>query len=1072
MSRIFALICLLQFSAGQIPSPKLPLYPYGSEAGDQLLETDSNLPLYLGYNVNFYGRKYNTAYVTEDGFVGFDANVKYEHFIFKDGARDVNLDFPFLAPFYFDGEHITNEYQGNIYYRLVFTNSSQSFLTELQYYMLNATVGTGSFVPDLALVVTWENVTDKSQVENGPCTGIRSNPCKSATFQLVLVACPMHTFVIFNYLWEDVPYKPYYQAGINGGHGVGWTPVCTGCSPQDLPRKIGSDVTGRFIFRVSKDTIERGGCSDSRRDLQILPTVVGMLGGELLDISGPCMDPDVAVVCRFGSGESAVTSQGFRFNSMRLKCPVPRLTQRGSVTVAVSTDGAHSYLGQADIYVVLPAVLGKSLSLPDNWYSVTADSLTMSWDSTALSTDPGVKVDIRLIGYSETDTNVNWKVLTTFATGTDNSGTYTITPSQYQCFPSDCDVFEAAVVEVELQKEFISQANNRTVMNSGPIATGWYINSDMTRRYGDDWPQQRCMQWYNADRQSMDWLDQLLNCPCNVDQALADFGRFQTDLSCSMFSKSPTICYYHREAGQRSAAHCVRSIQPTSAGAGNQCCYDKDGILMNAADTYQGSTPDRSHDWGAAPYNTPGHVPSFSHWIKDVASFYYCCLWTKYSHCNYYMDQRATRDCNGYNPPKAAIAFGDPHITTFDGKLYNFGGKGDFYLVKSDQFSLQGKFDLGQQLQVNRTFNATVLTSVAMSDSVSSGTTVEIHLAPSGLNSGRGLDVFVNKKIKLFNQQGLFKQDFEGGVTVVNVAIDPDDNRHDNFTVILKSGVGVQVAAANRLLHVIVNMPPNFKNRTQGLMGTWNGVVEDDFTPRSGNNIDIASSPQIVYQQFAKTWKAPNVESMFKNPTEADDSFVPSYNQPQIPSGAGFSRVDLDHTCGDNAQCRFDYTVTGNRDIANATKMAAGWFSELQSFQRPVLSCGLPDVTHASKDNYNYSVGNTVTLTGCRNGGSLSGDTTYVCSADFGDPKWMPAVSAQCSAASDDAGIGPIIGIVVGVVAAIVIIVIIVVVIVKRRKNTDRKESKKGEPEVEEGQKDAMMSDLKKRESNGSDKNE
>lgn len=47
------------------------------------------------------------------------------------------------------------------------------------------------------------------------------------------------------------------------------------------------------------------------------------------------------------------------------------------------------------------------------------------------------------------------------------------------------------------------------------------------------------------------------------------------------------------------------------------------------------------------------------------------------------------------------------------------------------------------------------------------------------------------------------------------------------------------------------------------------------------------------------------------------------------------------------------------------------------------------------------------------------------------------------SAASEDAGIGLIIGIVVGVVAAIVIIVIIVVVIVKRRKNTDRKESKK-----------------------------
>ncbi|XP_067661506.1 sushi domain-containing protein 2-like isoform X2 [Haliotis asinina] len=1042
MKRIIALICLLHFSAGQTPSPKPPLYPYGPEVGDELLQTDGNLPLYLGYDVNFYGRKYNTAYVTEDGYIGFDANVNYEHFIFKDGARDIKLDFPLIAPYYFDGEHITNEYQGHIYYRRVFANTSQSFLTELQNYMLNATVGTDTFKPDVALVVTWENVTDKSQVENGPCLGITGNPCKSATFQLVLVACPMHTFVIFNYLWVDIPSKPYYQAGINGGHGVGWTPVCDGCHSQDLPQTIGSDVKGRFIFKVSKDTIERGGCTSSRNAIQIVPTVVGMLGGELLDISGPCMDSSVVVVCRFGTGEKTVTSQGFRFNSMRLKCPVPRLTERGSVTVSVSTDGAHSYVGQADIYVVLPAVLGKSLSLPDNWYSVNADSLTMNWDPAALSSDPGVKVDIRLVGYAETETDVSWKVLSKFATGVDNSGTYTINPSDYQCFPSDCDIYEAAVVEVELQKDFVHLANNRTVMNSGPVATGWYINSDMTRRYGNDWPQQRCMRWYNSDRQSMGWLDQLLHCPCNVDQALADFGRFQTDLSCSMFSTSPTNCYYHRATGQRSATHCVRSVQPTSSGAGNQCCYDADGLLMNAADTYQGSTPDRSHDWGATPYNEPGRVPSFSHWIKDVATFYYCCLWTEYSHCNYYMDQRATRDCNGYTPPRAAIAYGDPHITTFDGKMYNFGGKGDFYLVKSDQFSLQGKFDLGQQTHVNRTFNATVLTSVVMSDSVASGTTVEIRLAPSGLNSGRRLDVLVNKKIKLFDQQGLFKRDFKGGVTVVNVAIDPDDNRHDNFTVIMKSGVGVQVAASNRLLHVIVNMPPSFKNKTQGLMGTWNGVVNDDFTPKNGQSIDISSSPPIVYQQFAKTWNSPSIESMFQHPTEVDDAFVPLYNQPMIPSLSGFSRVDLDHTCGDNAACRFDYAVTGNRDIANASKMVSGWFSELQSFQKPVLSCGLLDVPYASKDNYNYSIGNTITVTDCRNGGDLSGDTTYVCSAEFGDPKWTPSVSAQCSDASDKAGIGPIIGIVVGVVAAVIIIIIIVVVIVKRRKKSDRKESK------------------------------
>ncbi len=40
-----------------------------------------------------------------------------------------------------------------------------------------------------------------------------------------------------------------------------------------------------------------------------------------------------------------------------------------------------------------------------------------------------------------------------------------------------------------------------------------------------------------------------------------------------------------------------------------------------------------------------------SHWIKDVVTFYYCCLWTGYNDCDYYMDQRPTRDCADYHPP-------------------------------------------------------------------------------------------------------------------------------------------------------------------------------------------------------------------------------------------------------------------------------------------------------------------------------------------------------------------------------------------------------------------------------------
>ena len=93
------------------------------------------------------------------------------------------------------------------------------------------------------------------------------------------------------------------------------------------------------------------------------------------------------------------------------------------------------------------------------------------------------------------------------------------------------------------------------------------------------------------------------------------------------------------------------SIHIFRDGAGNQCCYSETGSLVFAADTFQGSTPDKSHDWGAAPYMRPGYVPSLSHWIRDVVTFYYCCLWNEYGSCDHYMDLRPTKDCTGYNPP-------------------------------------------------------------------------------------------------------------------------------------------------------------------------------------------------------------------------------------------------------------------------------------------------------------------------------------------------------------------------------------------------------------------------------------
>lgn len=85
--------------------------------------------------------------------------------------------------------------------------------------------------------------------------------------------------------------------------------------------------------------------------------------------------------------------------------------------------------------------------------------------------------------------------------------------------------------------------------------------------------------------------------------------------------------------------------------AGQQCCYDSTGAQVLTADSIGGSTPDRAHDWGSPPYNKPPRIPGQSHWVYDVLSFYYCCLWS--DNCHYYFKHRPSSDCRQYESPSS-----------------------------------------------------------------------------------------------------------------------------------------------------------------------------------------------------------------------------------------------------------------------------------------------------------------------------------------------------------------------------------------------------------------------------------
>lgn len=98
---------------------------------------------------------------------------------------------------------------------------------------------------------------------------------------------------------------------------------------------------------------------------------------------------------------------------------------------------------------------------------------------------------------------------------------------------------------------------------------------------------------------------------------------------------------------------CSISVASPLYGAGQQCCYDSNGTQVLTGDSIGGSTPDRAHDWGSPPYDKPPHVPGQSHWLYDVLSFYYCCLWS--DNCQFYFKHRPSSDCRRYRPPSTGL---------------------------------------------------------------------------------------------------------------------------------------------------------------------------------------------------------------------------------------------------------------------------------------------------------------------------------------------------------------------------------------------------------------------------------
>jgi hypothetical protein len=270
---------------------------------------------------------------------------------------------------------------------------------------------------------------------------------------------------------------------------------------------------------------------------------------------------------------------------------------------------------------------------------------------------------------------------------------------------------------------------------------------------------------------------------------------------------------------------------------------------------------------------------------------------------------------------------GDVHLSTFDGKPYEFQTTGDFILVKSliDDFQVQTRQESSPYwvgYSVNTAFainlggyNINYYIDLAQAQRLS------IDGQSYDLLSGETLDLGIAQITRQGNQ---YTFTYAGPDGIIST------NDDDLVTAFVYEDT---INTSQYYIDVDVNPADYRSGSLQGLLGNGDGITSNDFALRDGTDLQLNpgqwTQDPTVHTTFADSWRVTQTESLFTT-TAASTSFAklaskPSFSLDNFDTQAVANAFALVNAAGVAAgefqvAAVIDYLVTGDPSFINSAK--------------------------------------------------------------------------------------------------------------------------------------------------------